>query len=193
MVKNPQDRRAQRTAMQIKEVMLSFMREKAIHAIKVSDICKACQINRATFYDHYRDVFDLVQDMEQDTILALQGLMEMVSPEEAEAEAVSRLFFSFLSEHRDALHLLISSERSREFCTRLDALLMPFFEKKIRQNYQIPDGMEMELRTAMEFVATGYYRFFLNAITNPISRISKEAELCARLADACLGSFFLKR
>lgn len=193
MVKNPQDRRAQRTAMQIKEVMFSFMGERAIHAIKVSEICKACQINRATFYDHYRDVFDLVQDMEQDTILALQRLMEMVSPEDAKAEDVSRLFFSFLSEHRDTLRLLISSERSREFCTRLDALLMPFFEKKIRQNYLIPSGMELELKTAMEFVATGYYRFFLNAIANPISRVSKEAELCARLADACLGSFFLKR
>ena len=192
MVKNPQDRRAQRTDMQIKGVMFSFMKEKSIHAIKVSDICKACQINRATFYDHYRDVFDLVQDMEQDMILALQELMELVSPEETEAETVSRLFFSFLSQHRETLQLLMSSERSREFCTRLDALLMPFFEKKIRQNYRIPSDMELELKTAMEFVATGYYRFFLNAITAPVSRISKEAELCARLADACLGSFFPK-
>ena len=98
MLKNPQDRRARRTAMQIKEVMLSFMRQKAIHEITVSEICKSCQINRATFYDHYRDVFDLVQDMEQDMLLALQELMDTVSPEDMEAEKVSRLFFSFLAE-----------------------------------------------------------------------------------------------
>ena len=193
MLKNPQDRRAQRTAKQIKEVMFSFMKETSIHAIKVSEICNACQINRATFYDHYRDVFDLVQDMEQDMLLALQDLMDAVSPEDAEATDVSRLFFSFLVDHREKLNLLITSERSREFCARLDAQLMPFFEKKIRQNYEIPEGMEMQLRCTMEFISTGYYRFFGNALTGSRMRINEEAEICARLSDACLGLLFMKK
>nr|MBQ8245166.1 TetR/AcrR family transcriptional regulator [Oscillospiraceae bacterium] len=193
MLKNPQDRRAQRTAKQIKEVMFSFMKETSIHTVKVSEICKACQINRATFYDHYRDVFDLVQDMEQDILLSLQELMDTVSPEEAEATDVSRLFFSFLADHREQLNLLITSERSREFCTRLDAQLMPFFEKKIRQSYIIPEGMEMQLRCAMEFVSTGYYRFFLNTLTSSRMRMNEEAEICARLSDTCLGMLFTKK
>lgn len=193
MLKNPQDRRARRTAMQIKEAMFSFMQKKTIHEITVSELCKTCQINRATFYDHYRDVFDLVQDMEQDMLLALQELMYTVSPEEAEATDVSRLFFSFLTEHREELQLLVTSERSREFCTRLDKQLMPFFEKKIRQSYIIPRGMETELRCAMEFVSTGYYRFFGNALTSSRLRINEEAEICARLSDACLGLLFEKK
>lgn len=193
MLKNPQDRRAKRTAMQIKETMYAFMQKKAIHEITVSEICKVCQINRATFYDHYRDVFDLVQIMEQDQLQALQELMDAVSPEEAEATDVSRLFFSFLADHRENLNLLITSERSREFCTRLDAQLMPFFEKKVRQSYVIPKGMEMQLRCAMEFVSTGYYRFFGNALTGSRMRINEEAEICARLSDACLGSLFEKK
>lgn len=179
--------------MQIKGTMFAFMRKKAIHEITVSEICKTCQINRATFYDHYRDVFDLVQDMEYDVLLALQELMDTVSPEEMEAEAVSRLFFAFLTEHREALNLLISSERSREFCARVDAQLMPFFERKIRQNYEIPEGMELELRCAMEFVSTGYYRFFLNALTSSRMRIGEEAGICARLSDACLQLMFAKK
>ena len=193
MLKNPQDRRARRTAVQIKETMFSLMQAKAIHEIKVSEICKLCQINRATFYDHYRDVFDLVQDMEQDIHLDLQQLMETVSPENTAPETVSRLFFAFLAEHRESLNLLISSERSREFCTRLDEQLMPFFEKKIRQSYEIPQGMEMELRCAMEFVSTGYYRFFLNALTSSRMRIDEEADICARLSDACLGLLFQRK
>lgn len=193
MLKNPQDRRAKRTAVQIKETMFSLMKAKAIHEIKVSEICKLCQINRATFYDHYRDVFDLVQDMEQDILLELQRLMDTVSPEEMEAGDVSRLFFSFLEEHRDSLQLLITSERSREFCTILDAQLMPFFEKKIRQSYVIPEGMETQLRCAMEFVSSGYYRFWMNALTNSRIRFNEEAENCARLSDACLELLFRKK
>ena len=193
MLKNPQDRRAKRTAVQIKETMFSLMKTKAIHEIKVSEICKLCQINRATFYDHYRDVFDLVQDMERDILLALQALMDTVSPEEMEAGDVSRLFFYFLDEHRDSLQLLITSERSREFCTTLDAQLMPFFEKKIRQSYIIPEGMETQLRCAMEFVSTGYYRFFGHALSGSRKQINEEAEICAQLSNACLGLLFEKK
>ena len=193
MLKNPQDRRAIRTAVQIKEIMYSLMKTKAIHEIKVSEICKLCQINRATFYDHYRDVFDLVQDMEQDMLLELQGLMDTVSPEEMEAAEVSRLFFAFLEGHRENLYLLITSERSREFCTRLDSHLMAFSEKKFRQNYIIPDGMETELRCALEFVCTGYYRFFINILNDPRMDLNREAEICAKLSDACLELLFRKK
>ena len=81
MLKNPQDRRARRTATQIKETMFSFLQKKPIHEITVSEICMTCQINRATFYDHYRDVFDLVQDMEQDMLLDLEALKNLAKRE----------------------------------------------------------------------------------------------------------------
>lgn len=193
MLKNPQDRRAKRTASQIKETMFSFMENTAIHKISVSDICKTCQINRATFYDHYRDVFDLVQDMENDMLMAMQELMETVSPEGIAPENVSRLFFGFLAEHKRKMLLLLTSERSREFCIRLDSVLMPFFEKKIRQNYEIPEGMEQKLHSAMKFVATGYYRFFILALTEPRRNIAAEAALCAKLSDACLTTIFQRK
>ena len=66
-------------------------------------------------------------------------------------------------------------------------------EKKIRQSYRIPEGMETQLRCAMEFVSTGYYRFFLNALTGTRTRINEGAEICARLSDACLGLLFEKK
>ena len=193
MLKNPKDRRAKRTASQIKETMFAFMENTAIHQISVSDICKTCQINRATFYDHYRDVFDLVQDMENDMLQAIQELMATVSPEGTAAEDVSRLFFDFLAEHKRNMRLLLTSERSREFCVRLDGILMPFFEKKIRQSYEIPRGMEQELHTAMAFVSTGYYRFFMQALTEGHRNIAAEAALCAKLGDACLGLLFVPK
>lgn len=190
MLKNPQDRRARRTARLIKETMFSFLESKAMHEISVSEICKTCQINRATFYDHYRDVFDLVQDMEKDMLLALQELMEAVSPEETEAEHVSRLFFAFLAEHKQKIRLLLNNERSREFCARLDELIMPFFEKKVRQNYRIPDGMGLELQRVMQFAAAGYYRFFMRALAESGINVYGEAEMCAKLSDACLSACF---
>ncbi len=193
MLKNPQDRRAKRTALQIKDTMLSFMAHKAIHEISVSEICKVCQINRATFYDHYRDVFDLVQDMELDILLNLEALMDSVSPENTPDEEVSRLFFDFLAQYRHPMLLLLRSEQSQDFIRRLDEKIMPFFEQKIRQNYVIPEGMESQLHSVMEFAATGYYRFFMKALTGHPREVIAEAELCAKLSDACLRSLFSRK
>ncbi len=193
MLKNPQDRRARRTALQIKETMLSCMERKAIHEIRVSEICSGCQINRATFYDHYRDVFDLVQDLQTDLLLKLESLMNMVSPENTPDEVVSRLFFDFLTENRRSMTILLSCEQSQIFIKRLDKRIMPFFEQKIRQNYEIPAGMERQLCGIMEFAAAGYYRFFMKALTAPPKEVIAEAELCARLSDACLRTQFRRR
>ncbi len=193
MLKNPQDRRAKRTASQIKETMLSCMAHKAIHEIKVSEICTTCQINRATFYDHYRDVFDLVQDLQTDMLLELENLMNMVSAENTPDDVISRLFFDFLTQHRKPMTILLSCEQGQVFIKRLDEKIMPFFEQKIRQNYEIPRGMEQQLQAAMEFAATGYYRFFMKALTAPPREAIAEAELCAKLSDACLRVLFQRK
>ena len=193
MLKNPQDRRAKRTAMQIKECMFSLMEHKAIHEVSVAEICRACQINRATFYDHCRDVFDLVQDMEGDILIRLRELMDSVTPEDTPSQEVSRLFFAFLRQHRLALRLLLNGERSREFSRRLDEQIMPFFEGKARQNYIVPADMEREFQFALRFAATGYYRFFLQSMESGEEDYGEEARVCAMLSDASLSCLFERK
>ncbi len=39
------------------------MREKGFRSISVKSICESCGINRKSFYYHYRDKFDLVNDI----------------------------------------------------------------------------------------------------------------------------------
>ncbi len=193
MLKNPQDRRAKRTAMQIKQVMLTLMEQKAIHEITASEICKICQINRATFYDHYRNVFDLAQDLELDMLQKIEALMDTVSPDNTPDDVINRLAFDFLTEHKRTLTILFTSEQSQRFIRQLDEKLITFFEKKIRQNYEIPAGMETQLRSTLEFAATGYYRFFMKVLTASPREALAEAELCARLSDACLQVLFQKK
>ena len=190
MLKNPQDRRALRTTAQIKETLFALMEHKEIHQISVAEICKVCQINRATFYDHYRDIFDLAQDLETDVLLDIQALMERIAQQQTEAETVSGQFFDFLTEHRQRLLRLLRNERSTDFSLRLDALLMPFFEKRVRQSYHIPPGADEELHRILQFASAGYYRFFFRVLEEESLDLSKEAALCAKLSDAYLSLYF---
>ena len=62
------DRRTKYTQMVIKETFIELLKEKAIKKITVSEICEKADINRATFYRYYLDVYDLLDKIEKDFV-----------------------------------------------------------------------------------------------------------------------------
>lgn len=50
----------------IKESLIELLKDKEIHQVTVTDICKKADVNRGTFYSHYKDAFDLLQSMEDE-------------------------------------------------------------------------------------------------------------------------------
>lgn len=60
------NRRTLYTKKVIKESIIELLQEKEIHQITVTDICNRADINRGTFYTHYKDAYDLLQSMEDE-------------------------------------------------------------------------------------------------------------------------------
>ena len=53
-------KRNTRTQAKIRAALTKLLPEKGLAGITVSDICRAADINRGTFYSHYTDKFDLM-------------------------------------------------------------------------------------------------------------------------------------
>ncbi|MCD8366781.1 MAG: TetR/AcrR family transcriptional regulator [Clostridiales bacterium] len=70
------DARARYTRMVIREQFLALLKEKPAARITVKELCAACGINRATFYKHYRDIFDLMEQLEQQILQEQAALPE---------------------------------------------------------------------------------------------------------------------
>ncbi|EGD49646.1 regulatory protein TetR [Ruminiclostridium papyrosolvens DSM 2782] len=62
------DRRVKYTKMVIKDSFVKFLKEKPLSKITVKEICEDADINRATFYAHYTDQYDLLQQIENEII-----------------------------------------------------------------------------------------------------------------------------
>lgn len=54
------DLRIRRTHHFLQEAMIELITEKGFEAITVGEIAERAMINRATFYRHYQDKYDLV-------------------------------------------------------------------------------------------------------------------------------------
>lgn len=62
--KNPSvDRRTRYTQRVIRESLLSLMQQKPFTKITVTEVCRVSEINRGTFYLHYYDLDDVLDDI----------------------------------------------------------------------------------------------------------------------------------
>lgn len=76
---NPQkklDRRARYTRMVLKQSLLQLMKEKPIAKISVKELCEKADVNRTTFYAHYNDIQELLEQTEAELFGSIQKDLE---------------------------------------------------------------------------------------------------------------------
>ena len=56
---NPRDRRVRKTEEQLVKGLTKLMKTKSIKNITVRELADEVDINRSTFYLHYKDIFDM--------------------------------------------------------------------------------------------------------------------------------------
>lgn len=194
MLKNPVDVRARRTETQMQTTLLFLLERKPLHKITVVELCRLCPCNRATFYDHYQDIYSLADALEDSVVEQLRCLMEQIKTVSPDSGAVSELFFQFLQKYKHPLRILLRGETSPVFLQKLDHTIFPFFETMVRQNYLVPPEYRAEqLQAILRFLTSGYYGFFLQEL-EPNSTLRPELpQLAASISDQCLSGFFPRR
>ena len=65
------DLRIVKTKKVLFDTLLKLMRQKNFDKIKISDICDEALINRSTFYAHYEDKYELLDDFIEDLKISL--------------------------------------------------------------------------------------------------------------------------
>ena len=83
------DQRVRLTKSMIKSAFLDLLSKKNVRHITVRELCEKAQINRATFYAHYMDIYDLKQQLENELLSSFS---------EAFAKSVAEADGSFSSE-----------------------------------------------------------------------------------------------
>lgn len=71
-----QDARIRYTKMVIQESFVSTLKEKPLTKITVKELCEKAEINRATFYKYYEDVYDLLYQIECGLLDDLKSAMQ---------------------------------------------------------------------------------------------------------------------
>ncbi len=68
MKEQPEHRKVKYTKMVIRESLFELLEAKPLKQITVKSLCELADINRGTFYSHYTDIYDLVEQLEGELI-----------------------------------------------------------------------------------------------------------------------------
>lgn len=110
------DRRKKYTRMVLKESFLELLQENPLSAITVKGICELADINRSTFYAHYRDQFDLLETIENDIITDMKEylLNFNVRKKEDALRMTEKLIEYFQAKHEE-LEILLKVRGESQF------------------------------------------------------------------------------
>lgn len=75
---NENDLRIIKTRRLIRDAFVELLEIKGVNGITISDIADRAMINRSTFYLHYTDKYDLLQQTMEE---AMQNILQLVAPE----------------------------------------------------------------------------------------------------------------
>ena len=103
-----EDKRNRRTKKLLRQALTRLMLQKDFQSITVTDVVREADINRGTFYAHYRDVYDLRDKIEAEMIADFRGMIATIRPSEtATLRPVLGRLMDYLEENREIVTALI--------------------------------------------------------------------------------------
>lgn len=111
------DRRVRYTKMVLKEAFVTLLQNKPVSKITIKELCEAADINRATFYAHYEDQYDLLEQIENEVVHGIQFYLEQEGHGRIAAGSLERMekIFRFITENAETCKLLLGKHGDSRF------------------------------------------------------------------------------
>ena len=149
------DRRVRKTKKLLRECLTHLLKEKKIQDITVRELTEMADLNRGTFYLHYKDVFDLLEQTEEELLTAFRQLLNRLDAKNSDNELVPVFeeIFSMVQENGDLVEILLGENGDLNFLNRLKALI----REKCLENWMemFRGGNSSDFEACSAFIVAG--------------------------------------
>ncbi|MEC0184712.1 TetR/AcrR family transcriptional regulator [Paenibacillus peoriae] len=118
---NRDDRRVKKTTKALWNAIAELLMEKELHSITVRELTNRADIHRATFYTHYKDVYDLYEQMEGNVINELAAII-VGDPTHSYEDVFTKLI-DYVYKNPGTIRIFLDKNRNRSFHDRVLAFL----------------------------------------------------------------------
>ena len=187
-IRNTEDRRVRKTKKQLRMALMTLLLKKDLDAITVRDVAELADVNRGTFYAHYKDVEELLHQLENELMNELVAVGEKYKDKLNNESAFEYLteIFALAGENSDIVYALNA--------TTVDMAFQMKLHRELQQQYLFPFLEKLELRGVYAELTAAYMTAGLIAMTvRWIEGGKKEspeelARLCGKLVSRGVGA-----
>jgi len=170
------DRRVKYTKKVIKDTFINLLNTKEINKITVSEICTIADINRATFYRYYIDIYDLLDQIKNEFVTELKTA-SIENESNSVAEFTKDLLKTFLN-NKELAQVLFQNKQATYFLN--DILEIIYKKCKNIWKKDLPNIKEEDIEYATVFIfngALGIINFWIkNDFDKSVDEISNTIE-----------------
>ena len=148
------DRRVRKTRKQLRECLVALLKKKQIQDITVRELTDMADLNRGTFYLHYKDVFDLLDRTESELLDEFNGLIQKHTAD----DLIRRPFeifneiYTLVYKTADLVEMLLGENGDLNFLNRM---------KQVIRDKCLHNWMEV-VRTGNTAVFDAYFAFIVS-------------------------------
>lgn len=174
------DMRIEKTKQSIINAFIEIRSHKEVERITVKELCEKARINKSTFYAHYKDIYDLSDQLETELV---DSIMENFShPEnllQNPADFTKEIFMGYMA--KDTLiRTLFSGSRSKFLVQKMESALKALVFS-VYPDYR----KDPQLNIMLSYLLYGsYYAFYENRKYGDASVINSISQFTARLLPA---------
>lgn len=151
------DLRVTKTRRLIKATFLELVQAKPVQKITVTELAKRAEISKGTFYVHYLDIYDLYNQMVEETVAKIAGSFDPYPDLFSAPESFVR---TFLFSQVEPLGLSLSAgeralltEKNMQSCSKYPQCFLDGFKEQIYQVGALARCEENDIK--IDFLLTG--------------------------------------
>jgi len=118
MKNNKTDHRSRYTQRVIKEALLKLLADKPLNKIGVSELCFFAEVNRGTFYNHFYDVYDVYESIENDFYDEIKAKLDHVKSYDLDRPFFKEIML-LIYKNADLVRLIINNKNNSDILKRI--------------------------------------------------------------------------
>lgn len=150
------DLRIQKTRNSIINAFLELRSRKPIEKITVTELAELAVINKATFYKHYRDIYDLSESLENDMIASILRSIPEPGKILSDPYELTMDIFHAITSQSQMLAILFSGSRRSYLIQQLDVQIKEMIFRECPEYKN-----DLEKNAQLTFIIQGGFHAFL--------------------------------
>jgi len=169
MRERKENRKTRYTQMVLRESLIELMMEKPFSKITVTELCEKADINRTTFYSHYKDQYDLLLRIEEEPFAYFETMLKKYDDKRSKREVMQMVeeLVSFIADNSNSIQVLLGENGDIHFQKKL---FNHFISMKQVMKYFSDESDESDDQAMKEysfvFVASGTLGLFQHWLKN---------------------------